>query len=197
MCDIVQVDSYNQLLEELNRLNIQNIGENSNYLKAIMCAAKGSRENSPIFVFTDGSVSDQKRLGEVKAMVSKKNLQINNIIVGESLQISKRLVHNRNIHKWKHSYYRRQSTMIDVYEELADFSDGQNIQIPVDEISDIGPVITYSATQNSNTIFRHSNIAFGSINFPILVNSYTFQILIFVNGENINVSLHTPQGKCL
>ena len=195
MCDIVQVDSYNQLLEELNRLNIKNVDESSFALKAIMCAAEASRRNSPIFVFTDGSVSNQESLGEVEAIVAEKNLQINTIIIGDSSRISKRLVHNRNIHKLKHSHHRRQNIMTDIYQELADFSDGQNIQIPVDEVSDIGPVIVYSATQSSNTIFQYSETLSGSTNFSVMVNSYAFQILICANGENINVSLYTPQGK--
>ena len=195
MCNKVQVNSYKQLLEELNRLNIQNIDERSFPLRAITCAAKASRRDSPIFVFTDGSVSNQELLGEVEAIVAEKNLQINSIIVGDSSQISKRLVHNRNIHKFKHSYYRRQNIMTDIYQELADFSDGQNIQIPVEEISDIGPVITYSATQGSNTIFQYSDNLSGLTNLSVMVNSYAFEILICINGENITVSVYSPQGK--
>ena len=195
MCNTVQVDSYDQLLKELNRLNTQNIDKRSFPLEAIACAAKASRRNSPIFVFTDGSVSNQELLGEVEAIVAKENLQINSIIVGDSSQISKRLVHNRNIHKVKHSHYRRQNIMTDIYQELADFSDGQNIQIPVEEISDIGSVITYSATHGSNTIFQYSDNLSGLTNFTVMVNSYAFEILICVNGENINVSVYAPQGK--
>ena len=195
MCNTVQVDSYDQLLKELNRLNTQNIDKRSFPLEAIACAAKASRRNSPIFVFTDGSVSNQELLGEVEAIVAKENLQINSIIVGDSSQISKRLVHNRNIHKFKHSHYRRQNIMTDIYQELADFSDGQNIRIPVEEISDIGSVITYSATHGSNTIFQYSDNLSGLTNFSVMVNSYAFEILICVNGENINVSVYTPQGK--
>ena len=195
MCDTVEVDSYDQLLEELNRLNTRNTDERSFPLRAITCAAKASRRDSPIFVFTDGSVSNQELLGEVEAIVAEKNLQINSIIVGDSSQISKRLVHNRNVHKFIHSHYRRQNIMPDIYQELADFSDGQNIRIPVEEISDIGPVITYSATQSSNTIFQYSDNLSGFANFSVMINSYAFEILICANGENINVSVYTPQGK--
>ena len=195
ICDTVQVDSYNQLLEELNQLNIPITDENSLHLKAIMCAAKASRENSPIFVFTDDSLPDQELLGEVEAIIAKKNLEIN--IIRDSLQVSKLSFDKRQIHKRKRYHYKRQMAMTDIYEELADFSDGQNIQIPVDEISEIGPAIIYSATQSSNTIYHYSNIAFGSTNIFFMVNSYASNISIFVSGQDFNVSVYTPQGKYL
>lgn len=190
ICDLVQVDSIDQLiqqLQELGQLNNQNTNEDS--LKAIMCAAKVSTENSPIFVFSDDSVSDQQLLGEVEALVDEKNLEI--IVVSDSSQISKRSVHNRK----SKSHYKRQTSTADVYQELADFSDGQNLQIPVDEISDIGPVVFYSTTQSSNTIFRHFTSHFGFANFSFFVNSYAYKIMICLNGQNINVSVHTPQGR--
>lgn len=202
MCNTVKVDNYFQLLQKLGQLNIQNtqIGESSFPLRTIMCAAEVSGRNSPIFVFiaagTRGSVSDQKLLGDIEAIAAEKNLQINNIIVMGSSQVSKRSLRDRQIYKLKHSHYKRENTQIDIYQELADFSDGQNIQIPVDDISEIGPVITYSATQSSNTIFRYnSNATDGSTNFS--VNSYAFEILICVSGQNINVSVYTPEGKHL
>ena len=161
-----------------------------------MCAAKVSAENSPIFVFSDGSESftDQELLGELEAMIAEKNLESN--IIRSNTQISKRSVINRpqQTHKMKQFHYKREIN-IDIYQELADFSDGQNIQIPVDKISDIGPIVTYSATQSTNTIFRHSNTAFGSTHFSFLVNSYADQILICVNGQYIFVSVYTPQSK--
>ena len=187
---MIQVDSIDQLiqlLQELSQLNAQNTTEDS--LKAIMCAAKVSTENSPIFVFSDDDfVSDQQLLGEVEAMVAEKNLEI--IVVSDSSQISKRSVHNRK----SKSHYKRQSSTTDVYQELADFSDGQSIQIPVDEISDIGPVVFYSTTQSSNTIYRHSTSRFGFADFFFFVNSYAYKIMIYLNGQNINVSVYTPQG---
>ena len=185
---MIQLD-IDQLSRKLDQL--RNNGVFSSPLKAIMCAAEVSAENSPIFVFSDGSesITDQELLGELEAIVAEKNLEIN-IITG-NLQISKRSVINRP----RQFHYKRQINNIDIYQELAFFSDGQIIQIPVDEISDIGPVVTYSATQSSNTIFRHSNTTFGSTHFSFLVNSYTDQILICINGQYIEVSAYTPQGK--
>ena len=192
ICDISHVNNFNQLLEAFGQLRVT---ENNFPLKAIMCAARDSRDNSPIFVFSDDDddfTEDQELLGEIEAMVAEKNLEID--IFRDSSQISKRSVDT----KQAKSHYKRQITNTDVYQELADFSDGQDIQIPISEISDIGPIITYSATQSSNTIFHHSTISFHSINYSFLVNSYAYQILIFVNGENINnVTVYTPQGRHL
>ena len=190
MCDTVQADNINQFIEQLSQLSV---GENSASVKAIMCAAKVSRDNSPIFVFSDDSATDQELLGEVEAIVAEKNLEIN--ILSESSQTSRRSAYNRKDHKMKQSHSKRQISNVDVYQELADFSDGQNVQIPVEEISEIGPVITYSATQSTNTIFRHSDITFGSTQSSFMVNSYAYQILICANGQNINVSVNTPLGK--
>ena len=100
-CITIRIDNIDQLL---NLLDTQTIELELFPLKATMCAAKASRENSPIFVFTDDSTPDQELLGAVEAMVAEKNLEIN--IISDTSQISKHSRINRQTHKLKHSHYK-------------------------------------------------------------------------------------------
>jgi len=169
-------------------LNVQNTGGGSvPVMDAIVYAAKASYPNSIILVFTDSSASDKELLGKAEAIVSEKNLKV--IVVRNISPTVKRSLDIKEIHKNK-GRHRRQDTD-DVYEELEMFSDGQIIDIPSDEISELASLVTFSVL--SITIFRQAGGA-GRAEYSFPVDSYTSQILIFVNGQNVNVSVLTPQG---
>ena len=173
-------------------MSVQSTGDGSvPVIDAILCAAKASYPDSVILVFTDSSATDRELLGRAEAIVSEKNLKV--IVIQDILPTMKRSLHIRQIHKDK-IRHRRQSTDIDdVYEELEMFSDGQIIDIPSNEISELASLITFSVL-SSNTIFRQAGSASGRVEYSFPVDSYTLQILIFVNGQNVNVSVLTPQG---
>ena len=84
----------------------------------------------------------------------------------------------------------------DVYQELEMFSNGQIIDIPLNEISELASLVSFSIL-SSNTIFRQVGSASGRVEYSFPVDSYTLQILIFVSGQNVNVTVLTPQGTCL
>ena len=159
-------------------------------MDAIVSAAKASYPNSIILVFTDSSASDIELLGNAEAIVSEKNLKV--LFIGGISPTVKRSLDIKEIHKDK-IRHRRQDTD-DVYKELEMFSDGQIIDIPSNEISELASLVTFSVL--SITIFRRAGSA-GRAEYSFPVDSYTSQILIFVNGQNLNVSVVTPQGMCL
>jgi len=188
---IFVTDDVKEFLARIGDLNVQSTGNGRvSVVDAILCAARASQPDSTIFVFTDSSATDKELLGRAEAVISEKNLKVN--FIQDFLTTSKRSLHMKQMHKGK-MHHKRQSTD-DVYEELEMFSDGQIIKIPLTDISELASFVSFSAV-SGNTIFRQAGSTLGSIEYSFPVDSYTSEILIFVNGQNINVSVLTPQGK--
>ena len=180
-----------QFEANIAQLNVQNTGHGRvPVLDAILHAAKASQADSVMLVLTDSSEIDRQHLGRAEAIITEKNLKIE-FIRDVSLAM-KRSLHVQ-MHKNKR-HHKRESNDDYVYDELEMLSDGQIIEIPSNDISELASFVTFSVL-SSNTIFRASNVSDGvdhDYSFP--VDSYTSQILIFINGENINVTALTPQG---
>ena len=166
-------------------------------LTAVKCAAEASQRDSPIFVFTDSPISDEVLLGRIQAILETKNLQVQIICDVSSQSLSKRSLHYREFHDGKQ--LKKRQTDNDIYQELTTFSEGQIIEISPNDISELGSFMTYFVTQGSSSNKLISAYGFSTLNSPytrvFLVDSYTFEILIFVTGQNINVSTFTPQGE--
>ena len=189
--EVTTTEDIRQFEASIAQLDVQNTGHGTvSILDAMVRAAKASQPDSVILVLTDSSQIDMQRLGRAEAVITEKNLRTE-FIRGVS-QSLKRSLHVKQNHKDKRRYKRESND--DVYDELEMLSDGQIIEIPTSNISELASFVTFSAL-GSNTIFRASNTSDGidhDYSFP--VDSYTSQILIFVNGENINVTVLTPQG---
>ena len=187
---LIETDDVNQFSASIAQLNVQSSGDGSApVIDAVLCAAKASYPDSVILVFTDSSASDSELLGRAEAMIAEKNLKV--MVIQDIVPTVKRSLRLKQMHKTKIRHRRQIND--DVYEELEMSSNGQIIDIPSNEISELVPFVTYSVL-NSNTIFRQAGSASGRIEYNIPVDSYTLQILIFVNGQNINVTVFTPQG---
>ena len=174
------------------QLNVQNTGHGSvSVLDAIIRAAKSSQQDAVMLVLTDSSEIDRQHLGRAEAVCTEKNVRL--IFIQDVSETLRRSLHVKQMYKDKR--HRKRENHDDVYDELEMLSDGQIIEIPSNDISKLASFVAFSAL-GSNTIFRASN-APGSIdhNYSFPVDSYTSQILIFVNGENINVTVLTPQGS--
>ena len=182
-----------QFKARIAQLNIQNIGDGSvSVVNGVLHAAKASQPDSTILVSKGFSKSreDMQLLGRAEAMISEKNLKLLFIQAQNNAQSLKSSGHKKQKGK------RRQKRLSnDVYEELEMFSDGQIIEIPSSNISELASFVTFSVL-SSNTILRVDTMSdrAGDHDYSFPVDSYTSQILIFVNGENINVTVLTPQG---
>ena len=184
---LIETNDVKQFSAAIAQLNVQSSGDGSApVIDAILCAAKASDPDSVILVFTDSSASDSELLGRAEAMIAEKNLKV--MIIRDIVPTVKRSLHLKQMHKTN-----RRQINDDVYEELEMSSEGQIIDIPSNEISELASLVTFSVL-NSNTIFRQAGTASGTVEYSFPVDSYTFQILIFVNGQNINVTVLTPQG---
>ena len=185
---LTETEDVSQFSAAIAQLNVQSTGDGSvPVIDAILCAAKASYPDSVILVFTDSSASDRELLGRAEAMIAEKNLKVT--VIRDISPTVKRSLHFKQMHKTHH----RRQINDNVYEELEMFSDGQIIDIPSNEISELASLVTFSVL-NSNTIFRQAGSTSGRVEYSFPVDSYTFQILVFVNGQNVNVSVLTPQG---
>ena len=183
-----------QFKARISQLNIQNIGDGSvSVVNGILHAARASQPDSTILASKgfSRSTEDMQLLGRAEAMISEKNLKLLFIQTQNNAQSLKSSAHMKQKGK------RRQKRLSndDVYEELEMFSDGQIIEIPSSNISELASFVTFSVL-SSNTILRVDTMSdrAGDHDYSFPVDSYTSQILIFVNGENINVTVLTPQG---
>ena len=83
-----------------------------------------------------------------------------------------------------------------VYKDLENFSDGETITVPRTRISDLATFISFSTIQSNSITFLTTATLSGSTEHHFLVNIHTFQVLIFINDNCINVSaIMRPQGK--
>ena len=162
-------------------------------IDAILRAARASEPESSIFVFTASSPSDENLLGQAEAIIAQKNLKV--VFIHDASSLNKRSTgKSKRLHMNK-SYHKRQDDISLVYEELEIFSGGETITVPRREISDLAMFVSFSAIQSNNVIFRREATLSGNVEHYFSVDSYTFQILIFINGQSVEASVTTPQGK--
>ena len=145
-------------------------------------------------MFTDSSPSDENFLGQAEAIIAQKNLKV--IFIHDASSLNKRSTGNSKQLRMNKLRYKRQSDISLVYKELETFSGGETITVPRTEISDLAVFVSFSAIQSNNVMFCRAATLSGNTEHSFLVDSYTFQILIFINGQSIVVSsVTTPQGK--
>ena len=166
-------------------------------IEAVLNAARASEPGSSIFVFTDSSPSnfDEDHFGQTEALVAEKNLKVFFIHDALSSLTKRSIYETKQLHMNK-SHHKRQ-VFSTLYKELEIFSGGETVIVPRTEISDLAPFISFSAIQSNNVIFRR-DVTRGDNAHYFLVDSYTSQILIFVNGANTNINVSnitTPQGR--
>ena len=145
-------------------------------------------------MFTDSSPSDENLLGKAEAIIALKNLQV--VFIHDASSLSKRSTGKSRQLRMNKLRHKRQSDISLIYKELEIFSGGETITVPRAEISDLAVFISFSAIQSNNVIFRREATLSGNNEHYFVVDSYTFQLLIFVNGQYIDVStVTTPQGN--
>ena len=188
---MLQTVNPNEFSTAVAGLNFQSDGDGSApILEAILSASAVSEEDSSIFVFTDSSSpSDENLLGQAEAITAQKNLKVT--FIHDAPSPNKRSVRYSKQHK-------RQGVISLVYKELEIFSGGETIIVPRSEISTLAMFISFSAIQSNNMILRRDATQSNDTTHYFFVDSYTFQILIIINGESINVTAVTaPQGKLM
>ena len=178
-------------------LSIQSSGDGSiPTMEAIVSAARASQPESSIFVFTDSAPSDERLLGQAEAIVARKNLKV--IFIHDASSISKRSIGDSKQQRMNKLRHKRQNDIFQVYKELETFSGGETITIPRTEFSDLATFISFSTIRSNNVLLRRAATSESSVRtvHNFFVDSYTFQVLIFVNGQSISIlSTTTPEGK--
>lgn len=153
---------------------------------------EASEPGSPIYVFTDASASDERRRNEAKSLILRKSLRVYFALV--TTFIGKRSIDDNQQTYESKSREKRQSGSTDIYEELASFSGGQFLMVSTNEISGLASLVSFSAVQSRRTIFRRSNVAFGTVEHCFLVDSSVVEVILSINGQRISVFVTTPQG---
>ena len=112
--------------------------------------------------------------------------------IHDALSLNKRSI------RYYSKQHKRQGVTSSVYKELEVFSGGETIIVPRSEMSDLAIFISFSAIQSNNMILRRDATLSNDAIHYFFVDSYTFQVLIIINGESINVTAVTgPQGKLM
>ena len=162
-------------------------------VEAVLAAGRASEPDSSIFVFTNSppSPSDENLLGQAEAITAQRNLKV--FFVDDVSPMNKRSIGN-SIPLHHNLRHRRIIGISPVYTELEIFSGGGIVSVPTAEISNLAAFVSFSAIESDSVLYRIEAPLTATHSF--LVDSYTFEVLIFVNGRSLTVSaVRTPQGK--
>ena len=159
---------------------------------ALIRAIKASEQGSPIFVFTDAPASDSYLVNEAIALISRKEVTVSFALVDA---LTKRSVDTQQDFVHKTSFRSKRQTLDSAYEQLAIFSGGQILNINTNDISRLASLVSFTARQSRNTIFRQSDILYGSVTYTFPVDTYTNEVVISANGQSIVISAISPEGQ--
>ena len=160
---------------------------------AIIRAIEASVPGSPIYVFTDAPASDSHRLNEVETLVSEKMVQINFIYANNNGK--KRSVQRKALAAKRYNSRTKRQDADATYEQLSAISGGQFLTVSTSDISELGSLVSFTAVQSHNTVFRREETLSGTRQFQFPVDTLTSEVMISVNAEQtINVSVATPVG---
>lgn len=194
--NVYEATDSDQLVSAVEGLSLQSSGDgNAPTVGAIFNAARASEPDSSVFVFTDSSPSDDNLLGQAEAIITQKNLKV--YFVHEGSSMNKRSIGDLVQLRMNKLRQKRFIGISPVYTELEIFSGGGAITVPTTEISDLATFFSFSAVQSDTVIFRRAATLQGNSEHNFLVDSYTFRIIVFINGQSINVTcaFTTPQGE--
>ena len=76
-----------------------------------------------------------------------------------------------------------------MYDQIAQFSGGQLLNVHTNDISDLASLVSFSARQSRSTIFRRSGIVYGTVTYTFPVDISTTEVIISINGPSITVSI--------
>lgn len=190
--NIFETTDSNQLANTVAGLSLQDSsGDNTvPAVEAILTTAIAIEPGSSILVFTNLFPSAENLLGQAEAIIAQKNLKV--VIIHDASSIVRRSIGGSlRLNKLRHKRFVGISPL---YTELEIFSGGGVISVPTAKISDLSTFISFSAIE-SDSVMLHRQ-ARSSDTFSFFVDSYTFRILIFINGLSIDVSaVTTPQGE--
>lgn len=189
---VFETDDIEQFLNRIADLVADGGGDTPEpSIGALIRAIESSEPGSPIYVFTDAPASDSYRFNEAIALISRKEVTVSFALVNS---LRKRSLDTQQTYE-THSRSKRQTVEADVYEQLAQFSGGQVLNIRTHEISDLASLVGFSARQSRSTIFRRSGVYFGRVEYSFPMDSFTSEAIISINGQNIAVSITSPQGQ--
>ena len=157
---------------------------------ATIRAIEASEPGSPIFVFTDAPASDENRRYEAILLLSRKNTPIYFALV--NLRLRRRSLRDPQ-HAYKLKIRKKRQAGTTIYEQLSTFSGGQVLHVQTNDISRLGSLVSFTAFQNRRTIFYVSDTLYGTHCIPI--DSSILEATFSISGQDITVSVFTPQGQ--
>lgn len=191
--DVYETGDSDQFQSTIAGLSLQNGGASSFVpaVEAVLAAGGASEPDSSIFVFTNMPPSDDNLLGQAEAITAQRNLKV--FFVDDIPPMGKRSVAD-SIQLHHNLRHRRIIGISPVYTELETFSGGGIVSVPTAEIPNLAAFVSFSAIESDSVLYRIEAPMTNTHSF--LVDSYTFEVLIFVNGRLITVSaVRTPQSK--
>lgn len=187
---LFDTEDIEEFLERITGLTASGGGDSPDpSIGAIIQAVEASETGSPIYVFTDAPPSDERRLNEAKSLILRKNVRIFFAFVNSG--VNKRSLDDK---QRMHGLNKRQDDTANIYENLAAFSGGQLLNVRTSEISELATLISFSAVQSRNTIFRRSSVLQGTVEHTFPVDSFVVEVTISINGQIIDTSVTTPEG---
>ena len=159
---------------------------------ATIRAIEASEPGSPIYVFTDAPASEEYRRNEAISLLIRQRTPIYFSLV--NIRLRKRSLHDQQF-TYKLKSRKRRQTGSNIYEQLASFSGGQVLHVATNDISRLGSLVSFSVLQNRRTIFYVSDTLYGTITHYIPIDSTILEASISISGQDIEVSVFTPQGQ--
>ena len=191
----IATDDIEEFLMEIESLTAGGGGDMPHpSIGAIIRAIKASKPGSSIYVFTNAPASDSHRMNEVKTLLSEKNIKIYFSTDKNDNEKKRSVQPASHMATQKYSRTKRQS-VDDTYEQLSAISGGQVLTIDTNDISELGPLVSFSAVSR-NTIFRREGENLSATRqFQFSVDTLTSEVMISINAEqNLTVSVVSPEG---
>ena len=159
---------------------------------ATIRAIEASEPGSPIYVFTDAPASDEYRRNEAISLLIRQRTPIYFSLV--NLRLRKRSLRDPQ-HAYKLKIRKKRQAGATIFEQLTTFSGGQVLHVQTNDISRLGSLVSFTAFQNRRTIFYVSDTLYGMTTHCIPIDSSILEATISISGQQVIVSVFTPQGQ--
>ena len=154
-------------------------------IRALIRALEASETNSPIYVFTDASASDEYLLSRAASLIAAKK------------DIVTYITQNGCGYTKKRSAVSKRQALSNPYLYLASISGGQVLHVEAVDLSKVSTLVIQSITGNPATIFYNSgpgNAANASV-YNFYVDVTCNNVVISITGTNLYVDVESPNGE--
>ncbi|XP_041864762.1 uncharacterized protein LOC121654612 [Melanotaenia boesemani] len=158
-------------------------------LSGLQLALTGSPSDSEIFVFTDASAKDPHLKDTVMALIEQTNTVVNFLITNPE-----RLNHRAKNDNLQLGGSQLAKADIQLYEDLAQASGGQVIEITKVQLLEATSIISKSSSSSLVSLLQVSRNLGTAENFTFIVDESVSNLTIYITGSSVNFTLISPSG---